>query len=152
MLDAIKTFLSEWTGETETRDLDEDEFRLAAAALLFHVIAVDGIVSSGEREILSALLKRQFDLDQNGVAGLLAAAETADNEAIDLYAFTSILVRRLEAPDRERIVEMMWELVYADGTVHEFEDNVIWRVAELLGVSGQARMSLKLKARDGSSS
>ena len=148
MLDAIKTFLSDLTAGTEKRDLSEDEYRLAAAALFFHVIAVDGVVSSGEREILSALLRRQFDLDRDGAAELLAAAETADNEAIDLYAFTSILVRRLEVPDRERIVEMMWELVYADGTVHEFEDNVIWRVAELLGVSAQARMSLKLRVRD----
>jgi uncharacterized tellurite resistance protein B-like protein len=46
---------------------------------------------------------------------------------------------------------MMWSLVYADGKVHEFEDNVIWRVAELLGVSSQARMRLKRSVRDGSS-
>jgi uncharacterized tellurite resistance protein B-like protein len=149
MIDTIKTFLSELAGGTEKRDLRKDEFRLAAAALLFHVIAVDGIVSPQEREKLSALLSRQFDLGKNDAAELATAAETADNEAIDLYAFTSILVQRLEAPDRERIVEMMWELVYADGTVHEFEDNVIWRVAELLGVSTQARMSLKLRVRDG---
>ena len=49
--------------------------------------------------------------------------------------------------DRERIVEMMWQLVYADGSVHEFEDNVVWRVAELLGVSSQVRIRLKQAVR-----
>jgi len=151
MLDAIKTFLNELTGATEKKDLRADDYRLAAAALLFHVIAVDGVVLPGEREILSQLLARQFDLDKDDTAELLAAAETADKEAIDLYGFTSILKWKLEVSDRERIVEMMWKLVYADGAVHEFEDNVIWRVAELLGVSSQKRISLKLSARDSDS-
>ena len=77
----------------------------------------------------------------------MAAAETADNEAVDLYGFTSVLKRRLDEAERERIVEMMWELVYADGKVHEFEDNLIWRAAELLGVSSDARIRLKQAVR-----
>ena len=54
---------------------------------------------------------------------------------------------RLDEAERERIVAMMWDLVYADGTVHEFEDNLIWRVAELLAVPTRARMRLKQAAR-----
>lgn len=151
MLDTIRTFLTELTSSNDKRPFGEDDFRLAAAALLFHVIAVDGAVSAEEREALSALLQRRFELDAQGVATLVAAAESADKEAVDLYGFTSILKGRLEEADRERIVEMMWTLVYADGKVHEFEDNVIWRVAELLGVSSQARIRLKRSVRDGSS-
>jgi len=149
MLDAIKTFLNELTGTAEKKDLGEDDYRLAAAALLFHVIAVDGVVLPGEREKLSTLLAGQFSLHKDETAELLAAAETADKEAVDLYGFTSILKWKLEIADRERIVEMMWNLVYADGAVHEFEDNVIWRAAELLGVSSQKRISLKQRAREG---
>jgi uncharacterized tellurite resistance protein B-like protein len=44
---------------------------------------------------------------------------------------------------RLRIVEMMWELAYADGAVTEFEDNVVWRAADLLGVSSRDRVELK---------
>lgn len=151
MLDAIKNFLNELTSGTEKKDLSEDECQLAAAALLFHVIAVDGVVLPEEREKLSTLLSGHFDLDKASVAQLLTAAETADKEAIDLYGFTSIIKRNLDTPDRERIVEMMWKLVYADGAIHEFEDNVIWRVAELLGVSSKARINLKIRARNGQS-
>jgi uncharacterized tellurite resistance protein B-like protein len=151
MLDTIRTFLTELTSSSEKRSFGEDDYRLAAAALLFHVIAVDGAVSAEEREALSALLQSRFELDAGDAATLVSAAETADKEAVDLYGFTSILKGRLEEAERERIVGMMWTLVYADGNVHEFEDNVIWRVAELLGVSSQARIRLKRSVRDGSS-
>jgi uncharacterized tellurite resistance protein B-like protein len=151
MLDTIRTFLTELTSGNEKRQFGEDDYRLAAAALLFHVIAVDGAVSAEERKALSALLQDRFELDAGDAATLVSAAETADKEAVDLYGFTSILKGRLEEAERERIVEMMWTLVYADGKVHEFEDNVIWRVAELLGVSSQARIRLKRSVRDGSS-
>jgi len=55
------------------------------------------------------------------------------------------LKRTADETERLAIVEMMWEIVYADGHVHEFEDNTIWRVAELLGVSTRDRMTLRHK-------
>ena len=148
MLDAIRQFIADLTGMPEARSFGDDDYRLAAAALLFHATAIDGIVSAEERAKLHELLKLRFDLDDSDADQLAAAAEAADNEAVDLYGFTSILARRLDEAGRERIVEMMWELVFADGAVHEFEDNLIWRVAELLGVPSQTRIRLKQAVRD----
>ena len=148
MLDAIRQFIADLTGMPEARRFGDDDYRLAAAALLFHATAIDGIVSAEERAKLHELLKLRFNLDDSDADQLAAAAEAADNEAVDLYGFTSILARRLDEAGRERIGEMMWELVFADGMVHEFEDNLIWRVAELLGVSSQTRIRLKQAVRD----
>ena len=148
MLSAIKQFLAELTSIPGPRKFGDDDHRLAAAALLFHATAIDGVVSEEERKKLRQLLKLRFGLDDADTSDLVAAAEAADSEAVDLYGFTSVLRRRLDEAERERIVAMMWELVYADGKVHEFEDNLIWRVAELLGVSSQARIRLKQAMRD----
>ncbi len=148
MIDAIRHFLSELTGGEDTARFDDDGYRLAAAALLFHVTAIDGVVSDDERVLLADLLKRRFGLDDAGTKALIRAAEEADQEAVDLYGFTSVLKRRLDETERERIIEMMWELVFADGTIHEFEDNLVWRVSELLAVSSQARIRLKQVVRD----
>jgi uncharacterized tellurite resistance protein B-like protein len=52
-------------------------------------------------------------------------------------------MRSVNEEGRLRIVEMMWELVYADGEVSEFEDNVVWRAADLLGISSRDRIELK---------
>jgi len=148
MLDAIRRFFASVNDDRSHVSVGEDEARLAAAALLFHVVAIDGVVRDEERELLTDLLKRQFQLDPQQTRSLVDAAETADADAVDLYGFTSVLKQRLDAADRERIVAMMWQLVFADGSVHEFEDNVVWRVAELLGVSTQARIRLKQAVRD----
>ena len=93
--------------------------------------------------MLADLLMRRFKIDADGAEELIGAARDADNEAVDLYGFTSLLKRRLDQAEREKLVEMMWKLVFVDGKVHEFEDNLVWRVAELLGVSSQARIRLE---------
>jgi uncharacterized tellurite resistance protein B-like protein len=147
MLAAIRRFLSDMSASERPTEVGEDEVQLAAAALLYHVIAADGVVSAEERAKLAELLERRFRLDDSEARSLVGAAEQADADAVDLYSFTSVLKRRLDQTDRERIIEMMWKLVYADGNVHEFEDNVVWRVAELLGVPSQTRIRLKQSVR-----
>jgi uncharacterized tellurite resistance protein B-like protein len=148
MISALKRFLADLGGEPDPKPMSEDEGRLAAAALLYHVTAIDGTIEDGERSRLRALLADRFALDDKALDALMAAAEDADRQAVDLYGFTSVLKSRLELAERERIVAMMWQLVYADGKVHEFEDNLIWRTAELLGVSSEVRIRLKQVARD----
>ena len=71
------------------------------------------------------------------------AGRAANDEAVDLYHFTSILKNRLDEAARIRFVEELWEVTFADGQVHELEDNVIWRVSDLLGVSTRDRMLRK---------
>jgi uncharacterized tellurite resistance protein B-like protein len=149
MIDAIRRFFAEITSDGGDKvAMGEEQVRLAVAALLFRVVAIDGVVSDEERATLSDVLKRHFGLDPQATSALVEAAEDAEAEAVDLYGFTSVLKARLDAADRERIVELMWTLVYADGKVDEFENNVVWRVAELLGVSTQTRIRLKQTVRD----
>ena len=50
--------------------------------------------------------------------------------------------RALNEEGRKRVVEMMWEIAYADGHITEFESNLIWRAADLLGVSSRERIEL----------
>jgi uncharacterized tellurite resistance protein B-like protein len=147
MISALKRFLTDLTGEPQPGPIAADESRLAAAALLYHVTAIDGAIGNDESARLRTLLKERFDLGDDDLDDLMAAAESADKQAVDLYGFTSVLKQRLDIGERERLVGMMWQLVYADGKVHEFEDNLIWRTAELLGVSSEVRIRLKQAAR-----
>lgn len=149
MLAAIRRFLADLTGRgrDDSDASSHDEVRVAVSALLFHVIAVDGAVLAEEREALIAALSQRFQLDASEARSLFEAGRKADNEAVDLYGFTSVLKRALDRADRERLIELMWRMVYADGRVHEFQDNVVWRVAELLGVPSQTRIRLKQSVR-----
>src|SRR5262245_10845180 len=143
MLDQLMTFLSDLAGGTKHQDCFEDgDYRLAAAALLIHVSVVDGAMSPAERRRLHDVLKLRFDLDESATTELIDAAIAADNDAVDLYRFTSLINRSVDDEGRRRIVEMMWEIVYADRQVNEFEENIVWRAADLLGVSGRERIAL----------
>jgi uncharacterized tellurite resistance protein B-like protein len=92
---------------------------------------------------LHSLIETSFKLDPGTADQLIASATRAESDAVDLYRFTSVIMREVDEAGRRRIVEMMWEMVFADGKVTEFEDNVLWRAADLLGISGRDRIDLK---------
>ncbi len=142
MFDAIKKLFAD-DGGTDPNSFDERDYRLAAAALLVHTAAVDGNISDVERDKLHGVIKQRFQLDDAAADELIAKATVADENAVDLYRFTSKLNRSLDAKARARLVEMMWQVVYADGVVTEFEDNLVWRAADLLSVSREERIALR---------
>jgi len=149
MFNSLKKFLSEIASQPEKIDhFEPGDTRLAEAALMFHVIAADGVVDQSERQHMEAILSARYELSATQTRQLMEDARSADLEAIDLYGFTSVLKRTLNLEDRVLIIEHMWEMVYADGVVHELEDNIVWRVAELLDVERRERMLLKQRVRN----
>ena len=144
MFEAFRNFVAEFVdGGKHPNQFADNDYRLAAAALLVHAAAIDGDMSASERDKLHAVVKRRFTLDDARADELIDRATQAENEAIDLYHFTSRLNRSLDEASRARVVEMMWEIVYADGRRGELEDNLLWRAADLLGVSPRERIELR---------
>jgi uncharacterized tellurite resistance protein B-like protein len=121
MFERVLSFLKDLPAAGSARN-DADDPRVAASALLYQVMSADGLDA------------------------LAAAGERADNEAIDLYAFTSVLKRQLDPDARKAFIGLMWEIVYADGELHELEDNIVWRVAELMDVERHDRVEARRKA------
>jgi uncharacterized tellurite resistance protein B-like protein len=154
MFESFRKFLADVAdGGKHPAHFEHNDYRLAAAALLVHTAAIDGNISDVERNKLHALVKQQFGLDETTTDELVAEATEAEHEAIDLYHFTSLLNRSLDEDGRRRIVEMMWEIVYADGRATEFESNLLWRAADLLGISSRERIELgqRVASRRGAS-
>ena len=145
MLDGLRQFIADVVSPTAQADraFDDTGYRLAATALLVHVISIDGEPSKTEKRKLHSLIESRFKLDHGKADHLIAQATRAEGDAVDLYHFTSVIMRSVNEEGRLRIIEMMWELVYADGQVSEFEDNVVWRAADLLAVSSRDRIELK---------
>ncbi|MEL6373284.1 MAG: TerB family tellurite resistance protein [Pseudomonadota bacterium] len=142
MFDKLMELLSGGSAET-VAELKDDEVRLASAALLVHAARIDGNWTADESAQLTAALKTHYNLSADDLYALLGSADAAEREAIDLYRFTSVLTRHLDQPGRQHVVAMLWSVVLADGEIHEFEDNLVWRVAELLGVSTRDRVRIK---------
>jgi uncharacterized tellurite resistance protein B-like protein len=145
MLSEIRRLFAELLGgEKSSSRFDRDDYRVAAAALLVHVATLDeGELAAPVREKLRGLLMVQFDLTDALTHELIEPAVAADREAIDFYQFTSLLMRTFDEAGRLRVVEMLWEIAFADGVITDFEHHVLWRVADLLAVSPHDRIALR---------
>jgi uncharacterized tellurite resistance protein B-like protein len=144
MFDSFRKFILELSdGGKHPSRFEDNDYRLAAAALLVHAAAIDGEMSKPERDKLRAVIKQCFALDDAATEELIDKATAAEHEAVDLYHFTHLLNRALDEAGRARMIEMMWEIVYADGRRDELEDNLVWRAADLLGVSPGERIALR---------
>ena len=147
MLDRLVTFFKSLpSGDSSKEHFSRKDPRLAAAALLFHVMDADGERGKVERKRISQLISEAYGVKGEALKRLLDEGEQADQEAVDLYSFTSIIKRNLDEEARIRFIELMWDVVFADGSAHELEDNVVWRVAELIGVSTRDRVTMKRQA------
>ncbi len=146
MFDRLKKLFFE--GDAAEPAHQADDRQLAEAALMFHVISADGVISDDEREAINARVEKRFGLSAEETAELVRAAGQADAEAVDLYRFASLLKHELDYGQRLNFIRELWEMVFADGVVHEVEDTIVWRVAQMLDVETRDRMELKRRVRD----
>jgi len=144
MFGSIKAFISNLVEDASERSRLEQKDRLTAiTALLIRVATVHHEISEARRAKLHAILRSCYALDDIAATQLMFDADAIARTAIDLYRFTRPLNEVLDDEGRRRIVQMMWEIVYADRRVNEFEENIIWRAADLLGVSSRQRVELR---------
>ena len=147
MFERFLAFLQELSaGETTAGRPRTDDPAVAAAALLFHIMDADGVRSREERAVIEREIAESFSVDAETLSSILSAGEAAERESVDFYAFTRVLMNALDAGQRVEFIGMMWEIVYADGELHELEDNVVWRVAELIGVERHQRIAARQRA------
>src|SRR5436853_2896667 len=108
MLDGLRQFIADIVSPTsqDNRVLDDTGYRLAATALLIHVVSIDGEPSPVEKRKLHSLIESRFGLDPGTADRLIASATLVEGEAVDLYHFTSVIMRTVDEAGRLRIVEM----------------------------------------------
>lgn len=147
MLDRIQAFLQTLASSHHSKEFAPDDPRVAFVALCFQVMEADGNVSEEEQRKFRELLRERYDLSEDRLKALIKAGHQAGNEAVDYYRFTSDLKRHLaEEDDRIELLGILWDIVYADGQRSEIEDHVIWRIADLLGVSARDRVLQRQQA------
>jgi uncharacterized tellurite resistance protein B-like protein len=144
-LSSIKTLISNCTAEQASQS-KEEKATLAAVALLIRVATADRDMSERKRMGLHAIVRTGFGLDDAAAAQLIQDGSVAERKAIDLYQFTRQIKDALDEEGRRRVVQMMWDTAYLEGGLNGFEANVIWRAADLLGVSTRQRVEMRQQA------
>lgn len=146
MLERIQSFFQNLANGGQATEFPPDDLRVAIVALCFQVMEADGTVSKEERQRLRELLEEHYDLSAGRLDALMNAGLEAGKEAVDYYRFTTDIRRHLNEDQRVELIGALWDIVYADGERNEMEDHVIWRVADLLGVSVRDRVLQRQQA------
>jgi uncharacterized tellurite resistance protein B-like protein len=120
-----------------------EERQLAAAALLVEAARLDQGFAAAERSRIEELVVERFGLAEDEAADLVGEAEQMASESVQWQGFTRAIKDGFDYDERVEIIEMLWEVAYADGELHDFEASLIRRITGLLYVadreSGEAR-------------
>lgn len=139
MLNRIRAFFD--GGETD--DHAEDDLHAAAAALLVEAARTDDTITQSERARILEVTRRHFDLSEEEAQDLLSAAVFDTEDVSPHHRYVSIIMERCPPDRRLWIIEMLWEVAYADGELHDLEASLLRRIGGLLHISdverGEAR-------------
>lgn len=115
------------------------EKEIAAAALLAEVARADNTFDAAERAAVERLLRERFGLDAADAKALLSRGERLAADSTHLLRFTRAIKDSFSPEERIGLIEMIWEVVYADGVLHDYEDSLLRRIAGLIYVSDRDR-------------
>lgn len=146
MLSAIRDFFDRNIGGAPTQDGHTIE--LATAALLVEVMRIDAETSDAERATVQRAIREKFGLSEAETSALVALAEEEMRQATDYYQFTSLINQRFTQAQKERVLELMWRVAYADAAIDAHEQHLMRKIAALLYMPDSAYIAAKLRARD----
>lgn len=144
MLSKLKTFFGAQAPADSAAGTED--IQLAVAALLIEAAASDENFDAAEFDTIAGILSRHFDIDESSAAKLIEEARINQENSDHILHLTRSIKNSFELEDRIEVMEMMWEVSYADGVIDSYESNLIRRVAGLIYVtdkdSGLARQKV----------
>ena len=135
MIKKLKALLERHNKGGTSAENDEEVLRVATAALLMEAACMDGHIDEAEQATITDLLIGQFGLDKAEAEELAEAGRQAVSESNELYKFTRTIKDNFDHDVRVKIIEMLWQVAYADGQIHDYEANLVRRVCGLIYVS-----------------
>jgi len=145
----IKTFKKLWNtgpaGREKARGLD---ITLAVTALMVEVMMMDGRLDDAEHNEIVVALKARFGLSDEDAHRLIDRAATTADKAHDLHQFTSRIIEEYPFEERAGIIRELWRVAMADGHVDAYEEQLIRKIADLIGVTHRDFIDTKLLARN----
>ena len=150
MINRVKALFVDRSGAPEARAdrHSHEELQIAAAALMVEAAQLDDSFDTRERAKVRELVVARFELTSEEGANLIEAAEARVADSIELHGFVRVIKSAFTPEERIELMEMLWEVVYADGDLHHYEANLMRRLAGLLQVSDREAGAARKRARE----
>ncbi|HEX7154182.1 MAG TPA: TerB family tellurite resistance protein [Thermoanaerobaculia bacterium] len=145
LVSRIKSGLTEAAPEPHNR---HEPLRLATAAVLLDIGYADGELSASEDEDLAGYLAGRFELSPGDTKELIEAAAEIRGRTIDHFALTSFIRKNATLEERIEIVKTMWRMVFSDGKLTDYENYLVRKLADLMGLEHHVMIAAKVSVLD----
>ncbi len=125
----------------------ERALQLATAALLVEVSRADHEIQDQERKVISDAVRKTFNLSEHDTDLLVRLAEEEAQTATSTHQFTQLIDRHFAIEQKIHIVELLWNVAFADANKDRHEEHLIRRIADLIHVPHREFIDAKLRAR-----
>ena len=147
MLNAIKDFFERNLSPGGAEQEEAHRLRLAVAALLLEMTRMDETVRAEECARVEEAIRERFELTPQEAQELLALAEAEREDATDYFQFTSLINRHYGPEERVELIVALWQIAYADAALHQYEEHLVRKLAELLHVPHAQFVAAKHRAQ-----
>jgi uncharacterized tellurite resistance protein B-like protein len=147
MLQSIRDFF-ERNLATSAPAAERHTIELATAAMLVEVVRCDGAADESERAAVLRAVYEKFGLSGSEADTLIRLAEEEVRQASDYYQFTSLINRHFSQEQKQRVIELMWQVAYADAEISAHENHLMRRIADLLHITHGDYIAAKMRAKD----
>tara|TARA_R110000787_G_scaffold78011_5_gene171126 strand:- start:38 stop:499 length:462 start_codon:yes stop_codon:yes gene_type:complete len=143
MLSKISTFFQS-LAEDLSPQADEISLEIACCVLLCEVMLADGQLDSAEQKKLNDIVSSQFQLSSREIAEIIARSLALCENATDFYQFTSTINENYSLEQRVKMLELLWQVAYADGELASIEEHIIRKISDLLHLRHSEYIQTKL--------
>jgi len=147
MLNAIKSFFESNMLLEDSKDSSEHSLKLATAALMIEMMRMDDHIHDDEELAMISLVKNKFQLTDEETNEIISLAKLELENSTDYFQFTSLINDQFSYAEKIHIIELLWQLAYADNVLDKDEEYLVRKISELLYVSHSDFISTKLKVR-----
>jgi len=138
MINRIKRFFDALSEDEAEASVFEDR-HVAVAALLVEAAGMDGEFDADEERTIRSALERGFDFNAEELDSLMEEGRRSVEDSAQIVRFTRAVKEACDYEARIELLEMLWEVVYADGELNKYESNLLRRVGGLLYVDDRDR-------------
>ena len=149
MFNIVKRFFSKETDgsiDTDGKETGHDTI-VATCALLVEIARIDGTFTDEEMETVLSILKEKHGLSRENADALIAEAEKQLEESVDLWQFARLINKNYSNEEKMEIIETLWQIVYVDGKMDQYEHYLMNKLKNLLRVSHDQLINAKLKVK-----
>lgn len=125
-------------------EIHHQPLQLATAAVLLEIAYADGQFTPSEDGDVAGYLEKVFSLDEDSARDLMRAGDEIRTRTIDHFELTNYIRHNTSLEERLDMIKAMWRIVYADGRLSEYENYLVRKLADLLGIEHHRMIDAKV--------